>query len=153
MTFGQSNFQGQTKTPLTFQYDWNMNKEFLGHLVYLITKVNEAASLGDILGWYNNLKTLYRNVAGLLLKTQEGQIKCYTNAQITAVFEEIRKLFPTIDTATSSDMAMKVARSRQQIIQQKLDTLNIEIITAMHINKLIMPRQKNDVEFAALELN
>ena len=134
-----------------YKDDWNMNKGFLDHLVEIIIQVDQAAETGDVMLWFNRLRLLYRNVAGLLRRTDNKKmVKCKSKQELDELFMEIKKLFPNRTPITSNEL--NIARVRTELIKSKLDELNVEIITAMHFNNLILPLSQADPSKAGLEM-
>lgn len=124
--------------------EWNINKGFGDVLTKLIVDVNTAAQQGNIKEWFNNLRVLYRNIAGHKKVSKD-------------VIELLDKEFKIV--RNKMNMASPVTRQGKtyhQVLENEikdiLDEINIKIISEMHQAGLILPIHKNMPEYATLEM-
>jgi hypothetical protein len=137
---------GYDKNFTPYKDDWNMNKGFLDELTRMINLVNQTSAAGDILLWFNNLRTLYRNAAPFIRK-RDG---CKDEKELDAMFHAVRQQLPQLPKTANEKVYFDV---RMNKVRLALDELNIELIRSMHTNRLIMPMGKDDFSKAALEFN
>ncbi len=124
--------------------DWNINKGFGDVLVGLIDDVNKAAAEGDVKKWFSALRILYRNVAGHK-KIDKDIIKKIDNS-----LREVRDGLDMSSPMTEKGRA--VLHMQESIAKDKLDQINVDLITEMHKAGLILPIYKSSPEFASLEI-
>ena len=124
--------------------DWNINKGFGDLLTELIDNVNKSAKSGDVRDWFNDLRILYRNVAG------HKKIKVDVRNKIDDKLHEVMKLLDQSNALTPTGQAFLLQQEHKT--KEKLDEINIMLITEMHHAGLILPVQRRRPEYASMEI-
>ena len=125
--------------------DWNINKGFGDILTGLIDEINIAAKAGDIFQWFNGLRILYRNVSGHK-KVDKKEMK-----KIDTQMKELKKKLNTIKKTALTETGEATQRVFKSNVKEKLDEINITLITEMHKAGLIFPTFKRRSDLSGLE--
>jgi hypothetical protein len=119
-----------TEEGSVFKDDWNMNASFLEYCTGLIIEQGRYARIGNATLWASSMRELYRLVSGLVLEK--------ASIDLGNRFNELNELLENDSVQPNSSLLL----ARKQAALDKCDQLQIELISAMHKARLILPRSE-----------
>ena len=125
--------------------DWNINKGFGDILTGLIDEINLAAKAGDIVQWFNGLRILYRNVSGHKKVDKKAMEKVDTD------MKALKPKFANVQKTAMTEVGKASQQGFKNDVKDKLDEINITLITEMHKAGLIFPTFKRRSDLSGLE--
>jgi hypothetical protein len=128
------------------QTEFHITKSFTDMvLTPLIVDINTSAKEGDIMAWFNALRTLFRNVKGHQRFNKE--IAEELDKRFKNVRDEMNKIKSPL---TNSGQAYK--KLLESNIKWDLDYINIELITEIYRTKMLFPTYKHNPNTAVFEM-
>ena len=108
---------------------WNLNKSFGDEIIIpRIQKIDESSERGDHIGWFNNLRILYRNIRG------HPKINKKTIEEISKSMDELKSEIKMLDKAQKQNKLRKIEN-----IKEELDKINLNLISEIYTAKILFP--------------
>jgi hypothetical protein len=123
---------------------WNLNQDFGKEVVRLITLVNQAAEIGDTKLYFNQLRNLYRNVAGF------QKMKSNVVDALDKQFMELRGKIDRDEPITEGGKV--VYKQEMRKTRYDVDRLHIDLMAAIWQSGLLKFANNQRAEFSTLEV-
>ena len=113
--------------------EWNINQLFSEILKDLIVEKNKCAQIGDIRGWFNTCRTIYRNIYGYP-KVVEKDMKDIDN-----IMKKIKVRFRDIPENPTQNLTTNQQISDNRI-KTLLDEVDLRLMNQLYSSGLIFPQ-------------
>ena len=105
------------------EIEWNLNKDYGSIISSQINNLKEAARMGEVLEWYNEINVLYMLISGH--KKMEDQ-------EVQKIMAKITKIGETLNLMAAHKFVDQEKKVRMHTIKSQLFQASTELLKMMH---------------------